>query len=124
MKKLTVLFMLFNVFISFSQNTEIASNIIEPEFPGGISAQLQFISKNLKYPKVDIDNMVTGKVELVFMVEKDGSLYDIRISKGLTETINTEAIRLIKSMPNWIPGTIDGLKTRQEFTLPINFSLN
>jgi TonB family protein len=106
-----------------TQNNEIVSNIVEPEFPGGISAQLQFIQKNFKYPNIDLSNNVSGKVEVTFNVEADGRLTNIRITKGLTETTNAEAVKVIKAMPNWIPGTIDGLKTRQEFTLPINFSL-
>lgn len=107
------------------EGLEINSNSIriEPEFPGGISAQLQFIQKNFKYPNIDLSNNVSGKVEVTFNVEADGRLTNIRITKGLTETTNAEAVKVIKAMPNWIPGTVDGLKTRQEFTLPINFSL-
>jgi TonB family protein len=99
-----------------------SSIIIEPTFYGGASKMMSFIQKNLNYPSVDLSNNISGKVELTFMVESDGSITNIRISKGLTETTNAEAIRVVKSMPKWIPGTIDGVKSKQEVTLPINFS--
>uniref|UniRef100_UPI00404A1350 TonB family protein n=2 Tax=Flavobacterium sp. TaxID=239 RepID=UPI00404A1350 len=103
--------------------SSIDSRLIEePLFPGGISAQLSFIQKNFRYPNIDLQNNVQGKVEVTFRVESDGSITNIRISKGLTETTNAEAIRVVKLMPKWIPGTIDGVKSKQEVTLPINFS--
>ncbi len=109
--------------ITIAQIKVSGNAIIEPTFPNGISAQLSFIQKNLKYPNVDLLSNVQGKVEVTFTVESDGSITNIRISKGLTESTNDEAIRVVKAMPKWIPGTIDAVKTSQEVTLPINFSI-
>lgn len=109
--------------ITIAQTKVSGNAIIEPTFPNGISAQLSFIQKNLKYPNVDLLSNVQGKVEVTFTVESDGSITNIRISKGLTETTNAEALKVVKLMPKWIPGTVDGLKTSQEVTLPINFSI-
>ena len=98
MKKLTVLFVLFNVFISISQNTEIASNIVEPEFPGGISAQLQFIQKNFKYPNIDLSNNVSGKVEdpLARLV----SSVEVRLEQVRTHRVRCE-LRQSDCRPCW-----------------------
>jgi TonB family protein len=106
------------------ENVNVASNIVEPSYPGGYSNLMSFIQKNIKYPNIDLSNHVTGKVIVAFNVESDGSLTNIRITSGLTETTNAEAIRVVKAMPKWIPGSIDEIKTSQEVTLPLNFSLN
>jgi protein TonB len=112
---------------SNQQNTiESTKNQIveEPAFPGGYAALMKYIHQHLNYPKIDEINMNGGKVILVFYIETDGRISDINLVKGVTETMNAEALRIVKSMPNWIPGTIDGIKSRLKFTLPINFQLN
>ncbi|KGN99605.1 hypothetical protein HR11_05045 [Porphyromonas macacae] len=123
---------------------------VRPSFPGGNNALYQYLAQNIQYPKIAIDNRVEGKIFLSFIVEKDGSLSDIQVLKGnyreleekdlktdkttqkiSPETIkqaekelNTEAIRIVKSMPKWEPGKdADGKPVRVEFTLPINFKL-
>jgi protein TonB len=83
---------------------------------------LSFIQNNLKYPTVDLANNVSGKVEVTFTVQSDGSLTNIKITKGLTETTNNEVIRVFKLMPKWIAGTIDGKKSSLEVTIPVTFS--
>lgn len=93
------------------------------QFPGGADAMDMFIRKNLNYP----DNLkrggVQGKVYIQFIVEKDGSLSNITVRRGCNnETLDKEAINVIKKMPNWIPGTMRGKKVRVKQTIPITFS--
>ncbi|NBX78815.1 MAG: hypothetical protein EBQ94_00270, partial [Flavobacteriales bacterium] len=84
--------------------------IEEPAFPGGYAALMKYIHQHLNYPKSDELNMIQGKVILVFYIETDGRISDINLVKGVSETMNAEALRIVKSMPNWIPGTINGIK--------------
>jgi len=105
-----------------SKPTAKGGVIVEPSYPNGVSAMMSFIQKNLKYPASDLANNVSGKVEVTFTVESDGSLTNIKITKGLTETTNNEVIRVIKLMPKWIAGTIDGKKSSLDVTIPVKFS--
>jgi TonB family protein len=109
-----------------SQIEESTENqvIEEPQFAGGYAGLMKYIQNNLNYPDNDLTNEIQGKVILVFYVEPDGRISDINLVKGVSETMNAEALRLVKSMPNWIPGTINGKKSKLKFTLPINFQLN
>lgn len=113
-----LLFFILNL-IAYSQN----QNIIEPSYPGGFSSMMSYINKNLKYPNEDVLNNVEGIVEVAFWVEKDGTITNIRIVKGLTETLNAEALRVISILPKWIPGMVNGEKLKQEVTLKVTFSL-
>lgn len=92
-----------------------------PEFPGGLEKFASFISKNLKYPKGET---VEGQVIILFVVEKDGSLTDIKVKKSLSEATDAEAIRLIKTSPKWQPGMQGGHPVRVQFSVPIAFSQN
>ena len=105
---------------------EITKNQVveEPAFPGGYPALMSYLQKNMKYPQSAIENVIEGKVYVEFYVESDGKISDAKVTIGMTEELNLEALRIVKSMPNWIPGNIDGVKSRLKFTLPINFQLN
>jgi len=109
--------------ITFAQNNSVDKVIVEPTYSGGYASMMSFIQKNLKYPNADLSANIEGKVEVTFNVEPDGTISNVHITKGLTETTNAEAIRVVKAMSKWIPGTIDGIKTSQEVILPFNFSL-
>lgn len=89
-----------------------------PEFPGGLEKLLMFFNENFKYPKGET---IEGRVYVVFVVEKDGSLTDIKIAKSLSEATDTEALRLIKMSPPWKPGMQGGQPVRVKYALPINF---
>ena len=89
---------------------------VSPEFPGGITALVQFLSKNLKFPTV-------CKVLVKFTVKSDGSISNIRVTKSVDPYLDKEAVRVVKSMPRWIPGTQDGKPVNVEYTLPITFKL-
>lgn len=94
-----------------------------PEFPGGNDSLSAFLRKNLHYPEEALDPKTEGTVYLTFVVEKDGSVSDIRLLRGVSDTYNTEAIRLVNSMPRWIPGRQHSVPVRVQFTLPIQFKL-
>lgn len=95
-----------------------------PEFPGGMTALQKFMKDNLQYPKEAIDEGIQGKVYLGFIVMKDGSLQKIEIKRGIHPSLDKEALRLVKSMPNWSPGKQNGKPVNVRFTLPISFRLD
>ena len=96
-----------------------------PEFPnGGIAGLMSFISKNLKYPTICQESGVQGKVIVLFVVEKDGSTTDFRIVRSVDKYLDKEALRVLSSMPKWIPGKQKGVPVRVKYTVPINFRLS
>lgn len=94
-----------------------------PEFPGGGDALDQFLNNNLKYPPTAKEKAIQGKVYVGFVVEKDGTITNIQIRRGAHELLNEEAIRVVKLMPKWKPGSMRGKTVRTRYTLPIVFSL-
>ena len=103
-----------------------SSQVIEemPMFPGGEKALVTYLKENLKYPTVPAKNGIQGRVIVLFKVEADGSLTDVRIGGSVDPSIDREALRLVKAMPKWIPGKQDGKPVPVKFQLPITFSLN
>lgn len=94
----------------------------QPEFPGGEKAMNQFIKDNLKYPNEDNENELRGTVYLNFVVEKDGSITNIKVLRSLGNGYDEEAIRIVNAMPKWKPGKHRGELTRAYFILPISFN--
>lgn len=97
---------------------------VQPQYPGGDITMNKFISDNLQYPKIAQENGIQGRVITQFIVEKDGSLSDIQVVRGVDPSLDKEAIRLIRLMPEWIPGTQRGNKVRVRYTLPVTFRLS
>lgn len=97
---------------------------VKPEFVGGAKEMNKYLSKNIKYPKEARKSNIQGSVYIGFVVEKDGSLSDVRIRQGIGSGCDEEALRVMKSSPNWIPGTVGGNPVRTYCVLPIGFSLN
>ena len=95
-----------------------------PEFPGGINAFSQFLSRTVKYPKQARENNVQGRVIISFIVETDGSLTNIRVVRGIGSGTDEEAIRALKLSPKWLPGYQNRHKVRVAYSVPINFSLS
>lgn len=95
-----------------------------PEFPGGQEAMMKFISKNINYPQIAIENGISGKVYAKFVVGRDGSIRDIKILRDIGGGCSQEVKRLIKSMPKWKPGKQRGKTVPVHFTLPVSFNLN
>jgi periplasmic protein TonB len=96
---------------------------IMPEFPGGEAALFRFLSVNLKYPEKAKRNKKEGKVYLSFVVGKDGKIRDISILHGTPE-LNEEALRVVKLMPDWLPGIQNGKPVSVKYTFPVKFTLH
>ncbi|MCR5424257.1 MAG: TonB family protein [Bacteroidales bacterium] len=94
-----------------------------PEFPGGMESLYKYLAENLKYPDLARNGNIEGQVFVRFVVEKDGSISNVRVMRDIGGGCGAEAIRVIKSMPKWRPGTIKGNPVREEFNLPISFNL-
>ena len=95
-----------------------------PEFEGGMAGWGKYISANLKYPEVAKKNNLTGRVIMGFIVEKDGTLSDIKVLRGIGGGADEEAVRVLKNSPTWKPGrTLDGSIVRVAYTMPIFFQL-
>ena len=94
-----------------------------PSFPGGSGALMQYLSKNTKYPPVAEENGIQGRVVCSFVIERDGSVSDVRIIKSVDPSLDKEAIRVVSSMPKWIPGRQNGQMVRVKYNLPVTFRL-
>jgi len=94
-----------------------------PSFPGGPSALMQYLNSNIKYPVVAEENGVQGRVVCTFVVEKDGSITDVRVVKSVDPSLDKEAVRVVKGMPKWIPGKQNGSAVRVKYTVPVTFRL-
>lgn len=94
-----------------------------PSYPGGNSALMQYLASNIKYPVVAEENGIQGRVICTFVVEKDGSITDVKVARSVDPSLDKEAVRVIKSMPAWIPGKQNGGAVRVKYTLPVTFRL-
>lgn len=94
-----------------------------PKFPGGDKAMYEFLSKNIRYPEMAAQNNIQGRVTVQFVVEKDGSIGEVKVVRGKDPDLDKEAVRVVKSMPKFIPGKMNGQAVRVWYTLPINFKL-
>lgn len=100
----------------------IFSNINQmPEFPGGMDALQQYLRDHFKYPEQALKEGIGGKVEVRFTVNKDGSIIDAIIKKGIGHGCDEEALRLVKEMPRWQPGMHNGKLVQVFYTMPVNF---
>lgn len=95
----------------------------QPLFPGGVKEMYKFLGQNIRYPKKAIDANVQGRVFLAFVVTETGEISDLRILKGLGAGCDEEALRVVSTMPKWVPGEVDGKPVRVKYNLPINFQL-
>lgn len=95
-----------------------------PHFQGGEQKMIQFIKENLRYPQTAKENNIYGRVVIQFVVNKDGTISNISIIKGVDKSLNEEAIRLTKSMPRWVPGKQNGKVVPVYYSLPISFDPN
>jgi TonB family protein len=94
-----------------------------PEFPGGDLALRQYIASAVKYPDVAVQNGIQGKVYVTFTVGKDGVVKDAKIARGVDPSLDKEALRVVSSLPTWIPGKQRGEAVNVQYTVPINFAL-
>jgi protein TonB len=91
-----------------------------PQFPGGQDALMKYIGKELKYPEEAVENGVQGMVYVSFVVEADGSISNPKVLRGIGYGCDVEAHRVVKGMPNWIPGKQRGKEVRVQYNLPDN----
>ena len=95
-----------------------------PEFPnGGMAGLMQFLSKNIKYPTIAQENGTQGRVTVQFVVNKDGSIVDAKVIRGVDPYLDKEALRVIGTMPKWKPGMQRGKPVRVKYTVPVMFRL-
>ena len=95
----------------------------DPEFPGGVEAMYKYLAQNIKYPQLARENNITGKVYVEFVVEKDGSVSNVKVLRDIGGGCGQEAVRVVKSMPKWSPGKQRGKAVRVQYRLPVNFNL-
>ena len=94
-----------------------------PSFPGGQGALMSYLASNIKYPVVAQENGVQGRVIVSFVVERDGSISDVRVARSVDPSLDREAQRVVKSMPRWKPGKQNGSAVRVKYTVPVVFRL-
>ncbi|MBS7566621.1 energy transducer TonB [Mucilaginibacter sp. Bleaf8] len=94
-----------------------------PEFPGGMEAFYQYLGKNIRYPAPARDKNITGRVIVTFIVEKDGSLSDVKAVRSPDQSLANEAKRVIAASPKWKPGTQNNHVVRVQYTVPVQFSI-
>ena len=111
--------------VSQKDQKETPFNEVEdkPAFPGGMEAMIQFFSTNIQYPADAKKQKIDGRVLVNFVIEKDGSITDVKVMKPGFPSLDAEAVRVVKAMPKWKPGYQNGKAVRVQFTMPINFSL-
>lgn len=94
-----------------------------PSFPGGDAALMEYLNNNISYPAIAVDMNIQGKVTCSFVVGKDGSIQDVRVERSVDGSLDKEAVRVIKSMPRWIPGRQGGNAVKVKYYLPVSFRL-
>ena len=113
-----------NVKVKHAKNDSIYQIVDQmPEFPGGTEALLKFVANNVKYPEKAKDEEISGRVFISFVIEKDGSVSNVELKRGIGGGCDDEAVRVVKAMPKWKPGIKDGKPVRVSYMMPINFKL-
>lgn len=105
---------------------EQAFDVVEqmPEYPGGMQELFSYLAKNIHYPKDAEDQQIQGRVIATFVVMKDGTISNTKVVKSVSPSLDEEALRVINSMPNWIPGRQSGQAVNVKYTIPISFRLD
>ncbi len=94
-----------------------------PEFPGGEAALRRFIANAIKYPQIAQENGIQGRVYIQFVVDRDGSVTQASVARGVDPSLDKEALRVVNSLPKWKPGMQRGKPVKVSYTVPINFQL-
>lgn len=95
----------------------------KPQFPGGDAAMYKWIGEHMKYPEAAAQAGIQGRVVVSFIVEKDGSVSNVKVLRGKDPDLDKEAVRVVRSMPRWQPGKMNGTPVRVTYMLPLNFKL-
>ncbi len=94
-----------------------------PSFPGGDRKLMEYLSENIRYPEELADACIQGRVIVSFIVEKDGSISNVKVAKSLAPLLDKEAVRVVSGMPKWIPGRQNGVAVRVRYIIPVTFRL-
>ena len=125
---LMMLVLLFSFMTSTAQTkkNDMVFDVVEvmPQYPGGQIAMMKYIMENIKYPKQAMKERIQGRVTVRFIVEKDGSISDVKPILSVHPLLNKEAVRVVESMPKWTPGKQNGKPVRVRFNVPVMFKLN
>ena len=105
--------------------TQKVFDVVEvmPSFPGGQGALIQYLNSHVKYPVVTQENGIQGRVTISFVVERDGSITDVKVARSVDPSLDKEAARVVSSMPRWTPGKQNGSAVRVKFNVPVVFKL-
>ena len=111
--------------VEIKPNEKGIYNIVEEaaSFPGGMANCLKFLSENVKYPEDCKKEGIQGRVIAQFIIDKDGSVIDVKIVRGVHPSLDKEAIRMIEAMPKWTPGKVKGEPVKCQYTLPVAFKI-
>ena len=128
---LKVVLMMLVLLFSFTTSTaqtkknDMLFSVVEvmPQYPGGQIAMLKYIMENIKYPEQAMKKGIQGRVAVSFIVEKDGSISDVKPVLSVHPLLNKEAVRVVESMPKWTPGKQNGKPVRVRFVVPVMFKL-
>lgn len=107
----------------YNEVNEIDKVDEKPSFPGGESAMKSYLNSNVKYPDVAQENGVQGRVIVESIIEKDGSMSDVKVIRSVDPSLDREALRVVKAMPKWIPAKLKGIPVRTKCTTPVVFRL-
>ena len=125
---LMMLVLLFSFMTSTAQTkkNDMVFDVVEvmPQYPGGQIAMLKYIMENIKYPEQAMKEGIQGRVTVRFIVEKDGSISNVKPVLSVHPLLDKEAVRVVKSMPKWSPGKQKGKPVRVQFNVPVMFKLN
>ena len=133
--KLLLFILLFSPCVLYSQEAsllneklttdeEIFMKVEEmPEFPGGYEGLAKYLSDSITYPAIAKEYNIQGKVYVQFVVEKNGKVSNVKVVRGVDKNLDKEAVRVVKSFPDWKAGKQRGKAVRVYFTVPINFQL-
>ena len=94
-----------------------------PQFPGGDGALMKYIADHLKYPPVAMENNIQGRVVIQFVVTKTGKIGEVKVARSKDPDLDNEAVRVVKTLPDFIPGKMNGQSVNVWYTLPITFKL-
>ncbi len=125
---LMMLVLLFSFMTSTAQTkkNDMVFDVVEvmPQYPGGPIAMLKYIKENIKYPEQAMKEGIQGRVTVSFIIEKDGSISDVKAVRSVHPLLDKEAVRMVKSMPKWSPATQNGKPVRVRYNVPVMFKLN
>ena len=114
-----------NPYIIPKSSEEVFGDVAEqmPSFPGGDRKLMEYLSENIRYPEELADACIQGRVIVSFIVEKDGSISNVKVAKSLDPLLDKEAVRVVSGMPKWIPGRQNGVAVRVRYIIPVTFRL-